>query len=368
MRNKEFEDAARAIPHSSFLILHYQRYPRPGGFPNIFAGLTDSLNAACEEASTCYPGWPAGAGRPTGSVHRGSFGAQPAVMPDAIKTYTFRPDLPLEIELTTIAQTMTSFRALVTKPSRAGFYHIIWVQRGEATHTVDFQPVRLRPGSMLFVRTQRVHMFDTSADYDGQVVLFTDAFFNQSTADQQFLRTTILYHDLLDIPVLELAGSVVDFASLFGQLATEIEQPADEVHSPILRNQLHTLLLLADRERRRQGLRHLDRGPDLDYTVLFRDLLEAHYQTLRTVRGYAARMNVSEKRLAQATGRTVGKLPKHLIDERVTLEAKRLLVHTRASIKEVGFALGFDEPTNFIKYFRRQAGTTPIEFRERHGQ
>lgn len=288
-------------------------------------------------------------------------------MTEAIKSYVFRPDLPLEIELTTIGRTLASFRALVTEPSRAAFYHVIWVQRGEATHTVDFQPVRLRPGSMLFVSRQRVHTFDTSADYEGQVLLFTDAFFNQSEADRQFLRSTILYHDLLDIPVLELACSAVGFARLFEQMATEMAQLADAVHAPILQNLLHTLLLLADRERRQQGFRHLDRGPDLEYTVLFRDLLEANFTTLRAVRGYAARLHISEKRLAQATGKTVGKLPKQLIDERVTLEAKRLLVHTRASIKEVGFALGFDEPTNFIKYFRRQADVTPIEFRESHG-
>ena len=55
---------------------------------------------------------------------------------------------------------------------------------------------------------------------------------------------------------------------------------------------------------------------------------------------------------------------KELIDERVVLEAKRMLVHTSNSIKEIGFDLGFDEPTNFIKYFRKHEEKTPIEFRK----
>ena len=75
-------------------------------------------------------------------------------------------------------------------------------------------------------------------------------------------------------------------------------------------------------------------------------------------------MNVSEKRLTNATARTFGKSPKTIIDERVTLEAKRLLIHTNLSIKEVGYDLGFEEPTNFIKYFRKHNNKTPIEFRE----
>jgi AraC family transcriptional regulator, transcriptional activator of pobA len=62
----------------------------------------------------------------------------------------------------------------------------------------------------------------------------------------------------------------------------------------------------------------------------------------------------------------LGKSPKVIISERVLLEIKRLLVHTNQSIKEIGFDLGFNEPTNFIKYFRQQTGQTPSEFRDSH--
>ena len=75
-------------------------------------------------------------------------------------------------------------------------------------------------------------------------------------------------------------------------------------------------------------------------------------------------MNVSEKRLTRATTNTLGHTPKTMIVERVMLEAKRLLIHTELSIKEIAYDLGFEEPTNFIKYFRKHTGKTPIEFRE----
>lgn len=287
-------------------------------------------------------------------------------MPAAIPTVAFRPDLPLEVELTSIQRILATQHPSLFGPLRATFYHIIWVQAGEATHTVDFEPVALRPGSLLFVGPSRVHTFDLTANYDGQMLLFTDAFFARSQADAQFLHTTILFQDLLDIPVVQTDENIPAIAGIFAQLATELAQAADPYQPVVLQNQLHNLLLLAERARRQQGFQPLDKGPDLDYTILFRDLLETQFKTLRTVQGYAAQMSVSEKRLAHATANTLGKLPKQLIDERVTLEAKRLLVHTRDSMKEIGFALGFDEPTNFVKYFRRQAGLTPIEFRELH--
>lgn len=283
-----------------------------------------------------------------------------------ITTYAFRADLPIEIELASIRQVLGQHLPLMIAPSRAAFYQVIWVQRGHATHMVDFQPVPLGPGSLLFVGQHRVHTFDATADYDGRLLLFTDAFFIRNEGDAQFLRTTILFHDLLDIAVVQTGAQTLDVAPLFAQLSAEGAHPADDYHQAVLQHQLYTLLLLAERARRKQGFQALIKGPDLDYTVLFQDLVDAQYKTLRTVRGYAARLAVSEKRLAHATANTLGKLPKELIDGRVTLEAKRLLVHTRASIKEIGFELGFDEPTNFIKYFRRQAGVTPIEFREQH--
>ena len=80
----------------------------------------------------------------------------------------------------------------------------------------------------------------------------------------------------------------------------------------------------------------------------------------------AKKINVSEKRLNQATSKVLDKSPKELIDDRILLESKRLLVHGNKSIKEIGFELGFEEPTNFIKYFRKHIGKTPMEFREKY--
>ncbi|HTI27627.1 MAG TPA: helix-turn-helix transcriptional regulator, partial [Kutzneria sp.] len=74
--------------------------------------------------------------------------------------------------------------------------------------------------------------------------------------------------------------------------------------------------------------------------------------------GYSPR---SLNRLCQAAA---GQNAKALIDARVALEAKRLLVHTNLSAATIGQRLGFTEATNFTKFFTREAGTTPRAFRE----
>ena len=129
---------------------------------------------------------------------------------------------------------------------------------------------------------------------------------------------------------------------------------------------VQNFLLLAEREKRRRGFTELKKGADLDYTLLFRDLLESNYSKLKSVNDYSAIICISEKRLGQATAKILGKTPKEIINDRILLEAKRLLVYTNLSIKEIGQELGFDDPAYFIRYFRKSTETTPVEFRESH--
>lgn len=100
--------------------------------------------------------------------------------------------------------------------------------------------------------------------------------------------------------------------------------------------------------------------------MLFKDLLEIDFKTQKQVTYYSQKIIITEKRLNQSTTKILGKSPKEIIDDRVMLEAKRILAHTAESIKEIAYYLGFEEPTNFIKYFKKHTAQTPLEFREKH--
>lgn len=284
-------------------------------------------------------------------------------MGSEIKKVKFKSGLPLEIEVIPIAETVTNHQQIITNPHRAEFYHIFWTQKGAANYQIDFQTVTVKPNSFLFVNKDRVQSLDKSNKHDGKLLLFTDNFFAKHEADSKYLHSTILFNDLVDIPVISVKASQ-PLQSIFTAIETELKEDIDTFHYDLLHNLLHNLLLLAERERRKQGFTEIVKGADLDYTVLFKDLLSVQFRSLKLVSGYASQMNVSEKRLTNATIKTLGKSPKTIIDERVLLETKRLLIHTNLSIKEIGYNLGFEEPTNFIKYFRKHTGKTPIEFRE----
>jgi len=282
-----------------------------------------------------------------------------------IRKYSFKQGLPQEFELVSIGQLFNNHTNKLITPHRTGFYHILWFQKGKPTHLVDFHPVKVKSNSILFIPQDSVQRFDNKGEFDGQAILFTDSFFSKTEQDAKFLRSSIVFNDLFSVSQIDLSKSSDKvFSDLFQQIETELKNEKDVFQSDILRNFLHSLLLLSERERRKQHFTEIKTSPDLDYVLLFREQIEKQFKTSKQVSYYARELRVTEKRLNKATSKVLDKTPKQMIDERIMLEAKRLLVHSNESIKEISYILGFEEPTNFIKYFKKHQGSTPFEFRE----
>jgi AraC family transcriptional activator of pobA len=282
----------------------------------------------------------------------------------SIKEYAFKPGLPMELEIISLSDLYSKSKSLLTLPHRTDFYHIIWIEKGSPTHLVDFDPVKLGKNSILFINKAKVHLFDPAANYDGKLILFTDGFFCKNQGDIDFLQSTILFNDLLKTSPLTLDGIKKGLHQLMELMHEALSDASNPFQRDILQNYLHNFLLLCDSEKRKQGFTEIPKGADKDYAILFISLVNEHFSKIRSVQAYADMIHISEKRLNRATAHVLGKSPKEIISKRVLLEIKRLLVHTNKTIKEIGFDLGFNEPTNFIKYFRQHTGQTPSEFRE----
>ena len=77
-------------------------------------------------------------------------------------------------------------------------------------------------------------------------------------------------------------------------------------------------------------------------------------------------MNMSSKKLNRITQELMNKPVKTYINDSLILEIKRLLMNTSLSIKEISYKTGFEDPTNFVKYFKKYAELTPIDFRRNY--
>lgn len=284
-------------------------------------------------------------------------------MKDSIKKYGFKEGLPVEFEIIDMQQLFKNHKDLLTKVHRTSFYHILWFQKGSPTHLVDFNPIKIKPNTLVFLNRDVVQRFDNKTAFEGKLIIFTDDFYCKTDGDVKFLRNSILFNDLFSVTHIHLFEELKLFTVLIHLMKIELKNSSDNYQPDIIHNLLHNFLLHAERERRRQNFFEIKKGANLDYVLQFKNLLEKFFTDQKLVSNYTNQMGISEKRLNFATSKVLGKSPKEMINERIILEAKRLLAHTAKSVKEIGFELGFNEPTNFIKFFHKHCSTTPINFR-----
>ena len=274
---------------------------------------------------------------------------------EEIKTYAFNP-LPVEIEVKDLAF-IRQVPHILGQPHKAQFYQILWVKTGSLTCHIDFEPVTIQANQLLVITAGQVCEFDLTSTYTGRLVLFTASFFTRTEEDSNFLHTAEILSLVGSNKKVFVSACMIEhlFVLLEKELATEI----DPFQLAIAQNYLRIVLLEAERQ--------VKPAPVLTTKTItqnFYKAIESHFKENRNINYYAELLGISEKKLTQEVKHVTGSTPKVCLDARVILEAKRLLSYSVLSIKELSFALGFDESTNFIKYFRKHTHVTPQVFRD----
>jgi AraC-like DNA-binding protein len=96
----------------------------------------------------------------------------------------------------------------------------------------------------------------------------------------------------------------------------------------------------------------------------FRLAVEKHFRTITSVSAYAKSLHVTADHLGAVVRDQTGRTPGDIIRERLLLEAKRLLIYTSMNISEIAYALNFEDPAYFSRFFRRLVDRAPGDFRE----
>jgi AraC family transcriptional regulator, transcriptional activator of pobA len=105
-----------------------------------------------------------------------------------------------------------------------------------------------------------------------------------------------------------------------------------------------------------------------DATVAqLRALVDENFRSQRQLGFYAEKLAMTVDRLNDHVKRSTGVTAGHLIRQRVLTEAKRQLVFTTQPIHDISEELAFADPSHFARFFRKQTGTTPHEFRDQRG-
>lgn len=261
-----------------------------------------------------------------------------------------------EVEATTVAGMLErAGAAAFDQVQRPEFHFLLNPRRGRAHHMLDFTEHDLEPGSLLWVRPGQVQRWADLSSYDGAVLIFPGGLLDPATVQltEADSASGACWWSAADV---RAAGAAVAIDAIAELAATEM---ARELRAPALAHLLSALLLrLTAQARTRPGA-----PTGSEPWLAFRDLLDAEHARHHDVAWYADRLGWSPRTLARATAAATGRTPKQLIDERVLLEARRLLAHSDLTVARVGEALGFDDASNFGAWFRLRGGETPAAFR-----
>ena len=106
------------------------------------------------------------------------------------------------------------------------------------------------------------------------------------------------------------------------------------------------------------------KNTEIEFLRKFSLLVEMNFKQLHTVADYAKLLFVTPKNLNKKVTQFGNQSPNEIIKARIITEAKRLLVHTNLTIKEIGYTLGYDDDAYFIRLFTTQTGLSPQQFRK----
>jgi len=254
---------------------------------------------------------------------------------------------------------------ILTRPHRIFYYQVILIVKGNGNYCVDSLKYNYTGRSLLATSKGQVEIFDKDMNAEGYVLVFSEEYLCKYKEDFSWINSLKLFD--LSIQHISIKLSDIEFIDMLiniKKIEMELKSGNNFAKDEILINMVKNYLLMSERFKR------ADIGNENEYNegghevAEFKKKLEEHYCCTRSVNDYADLLSITPKKLNQLTNSYWGKPAKRIIEERVLLEVKRLLIHTPRSIKEIGCSLGFNDPTNFNKFFKRYIGKTPAYFRE----
>ena len=240
-------------------------------------------------------------------------------------------------------------------PSRKEFFEIVWLKNENALHTVKGDEL-LKGDWIYLIPPYRVHQLN-KAGKKGVLLSFK--------------------RDILDDDVKEFLLDVFKIFNIQGEFSCL--QISDETAE-----QLGKVYQLLEEEYQRENnslviikallkvfLLQLVRIKEHNFTVQdinqkrvyeFMVLLEMNYQQVRNTDFYAGKLGISSKRLNQILKEKLDKTGMQLIHDRIVLEAKRQIIHSESTIKEIAYDLGFTDRPYFSRFFKQHTGLSPEQF------
>ncbi|QVY66402.1 helix-turn-helix domain-containing protein [Polaribacter sp. Q13] len=270
------------------------------------------------------------------------------------------------IDILTIESLFVRKHEIAHHPEKAHqvtFNMIVFYTGGESRQLVDFVWHNVKKNTVIHLSKGQITAFQFTEGLKGYIILFTEAYLKKQIHSLPKNELIRLFNAHLFSPVIQVPedDNVITYLQLFYEEYSDIEEGYNQENTY---NSLYSIIFSKLERLKQYQTFHLKRSDKLTHFLDFKSLLEIHFNTNRNADFYAEKLHITYKHLNTICKDTVAVTAKQFIDAFVILEAKRLLINSDIKSTELSYSLGFEEPTNFIKYFKKHTGLTPNSFKK----
>lgn len=240
---------------------------------------------------------------------------------------------------------------------------LIWFKADNNKVTIDAVDYVFKTNDIISLT--EFHTINAESLQEATFIKWNRSFYCVVDHDSEVGCKGILYYGASTVPIISLDEKHVDIlTTLFKMLYIEMES-RDNLQLEMLQMMLKRLLILCTRIYKDQNLVSNLRTQSIDTVREYNYLVEQHFKTKHTVKAYADLLFKSPKTLSNLFIKYGDTTPQQFIQNRLMLEARRMLTYTEKPISEIGFELGFSDLQSFSRFFSKQEGHSPQKFRNR---
>ena len=255
--------------------------------------------------------------------------------------------------------------ALLSKPNRV--IRFLWNRNDQPVpFRLDDLNIVLQPHQII-TTTYYQHLRYLPDHPALTALVFNREFYCIVDHDQEVGCNGILFFGTQDLPIITIPEAQRSkFDQLLDIIVDEL-RAQDSTQGDMLQMLLKRFIILCTRLAKQQCVvQTLDNG-QLDTIREFNVLVDMHFREKQTVREYAELLFKSPKTLSNLFAKYGKRTPKQIIQDRIALEAKRLLHFTDKQTQEIAFELGFDDPGYFSRFFKKVVGESPSTYKRAVG-
>ena len=252
---------------------------------------------------------------------------------------------------------------LPKKPHRHTFYQILYIEKGSGTHKIDFEDYEIQDNSVFFLRPGQVHdLVFNHKNTKGFLINFNENLLNQFLLQANFIDQLPLFSKSGKNCYLQIKNNQKDIKYAFAKIL-DFNDGSYKYTSELIKLCILEILLLIS-----EDIKLVEQN-NFNYTQnnlvrKFEGSLEKYFKEEHYPKFYADQLAVTPNYLNSVCKFITGKTAGEMIRNRIILEAKRLLVNTQSTISQIAFELNFEDNSYFTKFFKSNAGVSPIDFRK----